>query len=266
MAVTAEYVASRTVGAAMVTAISDGPGRSSILGSLPVPREVWRREVDADAQDEVVLSYNVAHVRLGAAAILIDLGFDDSSLASQWRAPRHQRTRGVVAGLAALGVRPEEVTHVLITHAHGDHVAGGAIERAGRWVPRHPTVTYFPGHADWEGNAERDRLGSLLARHLGPVADAGRLALVDTERAIVPSVTMLATPGESPGHCIVRVASEGATFSFLSDLFHHPCDVHHRDWASSGRAAAALLMTTHMPFPAFERLRETPDGVAWGPA
>lgn len=124
-------------------------------------------------------------------------------------------------------------------------------------------MTYFLGHADWEGNAERDRPGSLLARHLGPVADAGRLALVDTERAIVPGVTMLAAPGESPGHCIVRVASEGATCYFLSDLFHHPCEVKHCDWASSGRDAAALLMTTHMPFPAFGRLRETAAGVSW---
>jgi len=94
---------------------------------------------------------------------------------------------------------------------------------------------------------------------------------VDTERAIVPGVTMLAAPGESPGHRIVRGASQGATFSLLSDLFHHPCEVQHRDWASSGRDAAALpaealLVTTHMPFPAFGRLRETPEGVARVPA
>lgn len=87
MAVTAEYVASRAVGAAMGTAIFDGSGRSSILGPPLVPREVWRREVDADEQDEVVLGYNVAHVRLGAAAILLDLGFDESSPTSPWRAP-----------------------------------------------------------------------------------------------------------------------------------------------------------------------------------
>ncbi len=283
MAVTAEYIAARTVGAATVTAISDGSGRSAILASLPVPRKVWRREVDADERDEITLGYNVAHVRLGAASILIDLGFDDPGPASQWRAPRHQRTPGVVAGLAAIGVRPEGITHVLITHAHGDHVAGGAVERAGRWVPRYPNATYFLGRADWAGNAERERSASLLARHLGPVAEAGRLELVDSERAIVPGVTMLAAPGESPGHCLVRVTSEGAAFYFLGDLFHHPCEVQHRDWASSGRDAAALLasreallaaalpadallMTTHMPFPAFGRLRETPAGVAWVPA
>ncbi len=277
---TSGFVQSRTVGGATVTAISDGSGRSSIMRELLVPREEWRREVAADEQDEITLGYNVAHVRIGAASILIDLGFDDPSPGSQWRAPRHRRSSGVVAGLAALGVGPEEITHVLITHAHGDHIAGGAVERDGRWVPRYPNATYFLGRADWEGNPAREQPTSLLARHLEPVEAAGRLELVDGEREIVPGVAMIAAPGESPGHCIVRVVSEGATFYFLGDLFHHPCEVPHRDWACSGRDATALLasrealvaaalradallMTTHMPFPAFARLRQTPAGPIW---
>lgn len=276
----ASFVASRAVGAATVSAISDGVGRSSIMQELLVPREQWRREIAADDHDEIELGYNVAHVQIGDASILIDLGFDDPSLESQWKAPRHRRSPGVVAGLAALGVTPEAITHVLITHAHGDHVAGGSVERDGVWTPRYPNATYVIGRADWEGNPARDNPHSLLALHLDPVAAAGHLELVDAEREIVPGVTMIASPGESPGHCIVRIHSEGATFYFLGDLFHHPCEVPHIDWACKGRDAAALirsreeligaalparalLMTTHMPFPAFARLRETPTGPIW---
>lgn len=277
---TAEFVASRTVGEATVTAISDGSGRSTILASLNAPPEEWRREVDADENGEIVLGYNVAHVRLGAASILIDLGFDDPSPESQWQAPRHRRTPGVVAGLAAIGVQPEEITHVLITHAHGDHIAGGSVVRDGRRVPRYPNARHLLGRADWEENPAREDPDSLLARRLGPVAAAGLLELVDAGRQVEPGVTFLPAPGESPGHSIVRVISAGETFYFLGDLFHHPCEVAHLDWVSAGRDAAAmrasrealiaaalpadaLLMTTHMPFPAFGRLRETPVGVRW---
>ncbi len=277
---TTAYVASRAVGQATVSAISDGAGLSAIMQALLVPREEWRREVEANDQDEIILGYNVAHIRLGAASILIDLGFDAPGPESQWRAPRHQRSPGVVAGLASLGVTPEEITHVLITHAHSDHIAGGAVEHNGKWVPRYPNATYYIGRADWEGNPERDRPTSLLATHLGPVEAASKLELVDVGRTIAPGITMIAAPGESEGHCIVRVVSDGATFYFLGDLFHHPCEVPHREWVSTGRdgaaliasrdallaaapAAAALLMTTHMPFPGFGRIRETPDGLAW---
>jgi glyoxylase-like metal-dependent hydrolase (beta-lactamase superfamily II) len=277
---TPQFVASRTVGGATVTAISDGSGRSSVLRALLVPREEWRAEVDADEHDEVVLGYNVAHVRLGADSVLIDLGFDDPSPASQWRAPRHTRTPGVVAGLATLGVRPEDITHVPISHAHGDHIAGGSVEHEGRRTPRYSNARHFIGRSDWEGNPARDRPDALLTRHLGPVSAAGLLELVDDEREIAPGITMLAAPGESPGHCIVRVVSDGATFYFLGDLFHQPAEVFHHNWVASTHDAAALrasratligaalannalLMTTHMPFPGFGRLHQDQQGLHW---
>lgn len=281
---TSEFVASRRVGDATVTAISDGDGLSTIIKALEVPEEEWRREVAADEHGEVRLGYTVAHLRLGDASILIDLGFDDRGPDSQWRAPRHRRSPGVVAGLAALGVRPEEITHVAITHAHGDHVAGGSIgARDGGRAPRHPNARHLLGRADWEGNPERENPSSLLARHLGPVAAAGLLDLVDGEREVAPGVTMIPAPGESPGHCIVRVASGGETFYFLGDLFHHPCEVRHPDWTSRGRDAAALrasrdalvaaalpanalLLASHIPYPGFGRLRRADGGVEWGAA
>jgi len=276
-----EYLASRHIGDATITVISDATGLSTIMTRLVgVPDEVWRREVAADANGEVQLGYNVAHVRLGGASILIDLGFDDPSPSSQWRAPRHLRTPGTPAGLAAIGVAPEDVTHVLMTHAHGDHIAGGSVERGGDRVPRYPNARHYLGRADWEGNAERDRPGSHAALHLGAIERAGLLELVDGEREIVPGVTMIAAPGESPGHSIVRVQSRGETFYFLGDLFHHPCEVAHLDWVAEGRDAAAMrasrdrlvadalatnavLVATHIPFPPFGRLESTASGLRW---
>ncbi len=277
----ADYVASRRVGDATVTAINDASGLSTIIKALEdVPEEVWRAEVDADANGEVRLSYVTAHVRLGNASILIDLGFDDPSEATQWKAPRHLRTPGLQAGLATIGVRPADVTHVLITHSHGDHIAGGTVEVADQRVPRFPNARHYLGRRDWEGLAERDRPGSHAAVHLATIDRLGMLELVDGEQEIVPGVTMIAAPGESPGHSIVRVESNGETFYFLGDLFHHPCEVSHRDWVARGRdrsqmrqsrerlisdalASHALLLTTHIPFPGFGRLERTATGARW---
>lgn len=276
----ADFVASRRVGDATVTAISDGAGLSTIIKLLMVPEEVWRREVPAEANGDARIGYNVAHVRLGGASILIDLGFDDPSPESQWKAPRHQRSPGVVAGLAAIGVRPEDVTHVLITHAHGDHFAGATTMRDGERVARFPSARHYLGRRDWEGNPNRQQPDSPLARHLGTIERLGLLELVDDQLEIVPGVAMIHAPGESPGHCIVRVQSRDDTFYFLGDLFHHPCEVTHLDWVAQGRdpeqmiasrkklaaealASDALLAATHMLFPPFGRLRQTGEGLRW---
>jgi glyoxylase-like metal-dependent hydrolase (beta-lactamase superfamily II) len=274
------FVTSRAVGAATVTIISDGSGRSTVIKQLEVPPEQWRAETDVDANDEVVIGYNLAHLRVGDASILIDLGFDDPSPASTWRAPRHQRSPGLEAGLATIGVTPDEITHVLITHAHGDHIAGGSVARGGRRVPRFPTAPHWLGRGDWEGAAGREQPDSPLATHLGPVAEAGLLRLVDIATDIVPGVLMIPSPGESPGHCIIRLDSGGEQFFFVGDLFHHPCEVAHLDWVLRGRDAPAmmtsrqwlvtaaletdaLLATSHMPFPGLGRLRREGDGVRW---
>lgn len=277
----ADYVVSRRVGDATITAMNDASGLSTIMKALEnVPEEVWRAEVDADANGEICLSYVTAHVRLGNVSILIDLGFDDPSPTTQWKLPRHQRTPGLQAGLATIGVQPADVTHVLITHSHGDHIAGGTVEIGGRRVPRFPNARHFVGRLDWEGLAERDRPGSHAAIHLATIDRLGMLDLVDGEREIVPSVTMIAAPGESPGHSIVKVESRGETFYFLGDLFHHPCEVAHLDWVARGRdrsrmrqsrekliadalASNALLLTTHILFPGFGRLERTSTGARW---
>ncbi len=273
------YVSSRRIGQATVTVINDGALRWN--PHLQAPEDARRRAMpEAEPDGTLTLGCHVAHVRLGAASVLIDTGYDDPSPELARAHPNFTSSPGVTAGLASVGVRPEEITHVLITHAHGDHVAGGSVERDGRRVPRYPNARHIIGRRDWEGNPQRDNPASLLSLHLGPVAEAGLLDLVDDETTIVPGISMIPAPGESPGHCLVRIAGDGQTCYFLGDLFHHPCEAAHLDWVSQGRDPAAmrasrdalvsralaedaLLITSHMLFPGFGRLRQEGDRLRW---
>ncbi len=278
------FFTTRRVGDASVTIITDGVGRSTIMKQLAgVPEEVWRQEVEADENGDIRLGYNVAHVRIGGTSILVDLGFDDPSPTSQWKLPRHRRSAGVPLALAANGISPSEITHVLITHGHGDHIAGGSVVKDGERVPRYPHARHFLGRPDWEGAVERERPDSLLALHVGTIDRYGLLDLVDGDLEVVPGVMLISASGETPGHKTIRVQSRGEVFYFLGDLFHHPCEVAHLDWVAEGRDAAqmqasrewlvqdalatnALLVATHIPFPPFARIEqttETASGYRW---
>jgi len=231
----ASYVDSRRIGQATVTVVDDGALRWN--PQLQAPETERRRAMpEAGADGTLTLGLHVAHVRVGDASILIDTGYDDPSPAFARAHPHFTSSPGVRAGLASIGVRPEGITHVLITHPHGDHFLAATV--AG--VPRYPRARYLLGRRDWEGNPDRERPDSPLARHLGPLDQLGLLDLVDDEHEIVPGVAMIGAPGESPGHSIVRVRSAGENFYFLGDLFHHPCEVEHPDWVSPGRDRDAL--------------------------
>lgn len=280
------YVSSRRIGEARITIISEGT--CLWAPRFQAPEAEWRRAMpEADAAGRIPIGFNVASISLGGAAIVIDPGFDDPlSLWQQRFAADHPalpgigRTPGLEAALAHLGVATDRVTHVLITHTHGDHFPGVTAERDGRQRARFPQARHILSRADWEDNPRREEPGSDLAVRLGEIRRLGLLDLIDGEHEVVPGVTMLPTPGETPGHMIVRVRSARASFFYLGDLFHHACEVEHPDWAPPGRDLPALqasrrtviadaadtgaiLVYSHGRFPGWGRVQRTASGFRW---
>jgi glyoxylase-like metal-dependent hydrolase (beta-lactamase superfamily II) len=216
---------------------------------------------------------------------VVDPGMDDPD--SRWQRDRARvwpnwpvtRSPGLAAAMADLTIEPEDVTHVLITHPHVDHYPGVTVERGDDLVARFPNARHFIGRADWEGNPSRKDPDSDLVR-LELVDRMGLLDLVDTEREIVPGVTMHAAPGESPGHCIVRVESAEETFYALGDLVHLAVEVEQptwgpphvdlnamttsrRRWFPQIAAEAALVVSAHEPFPPWGRIVADGIGFRW---
>ncbi len=279
-----EYIAARRIGDATVTLINDGVfGAIPLVPWMQVPADEVRREMpEADAVGGCGLI--AAFVHIGDAAILIDPGAGEVAADARLvTAFRLRPTPGVRAGLAAIGVAPTQITQVLLTHAHGDHITGTTVVRDGQRVPRYPRARYLLGRADWEGNPARDAPTSEVAPHLAALDRLGLLDLVDGDAEVAPGVTMIAAPGESPGHAIVRVVSAGARFSYLGDLFHHPCEVAHPDWVLVGRDKAAMIASrqrliadavrtdailacTHNVFPGWGRIARVDAGYRWDDA
>jgi len=278
-----EFVASRKIGDATVTVISDGTLRWA--PKFPISEDERRRAMpDADDEGKLTLGLNLAHVRLGGASIVIDPGCDVPSsawareFAAKW--PGLTRSPGLEAALRQIDVDPGAVTHVLITHAHEDHFAGVAAERGADLVLRFPNARHVIGRRDWEEHPSRKQPDSALVRRLGLAAQRGLLDLMDEEREVAPGVTMAASPGETPGHCHVRVASGTRRFYYLGDLFHLTCEIEHVGWAPPNRDVAALtasrrrlladasghdsvLVFSHDRFPAWGRITRAAEGYRW---
>jgi glyoxylase-like metal-dependent hydrolase (beta-lactamase superfamily II) len=281
---TEPFIDSRKLGDATITVISDGGLHWA--PKFPVPEVEWRQAIpEADEQGRVWLGLNVVVVRLGDALVIIDPGMDDPD--SKWQRDRPRvwpdmpvrRTAGMAAGLTQLGIAPEDVTHVVITHPHSDHFAGVAREWQGGTGNRFPNARHFIGRKDWDANVGVSGPGSDFFR-LMLIELLGNMEFVDDELEIAPGITVLAAPGETPGHCIVRVESNGEVLYNLGDVIHHPCEVAHPDWAPPGRdlkvltatrqrcyAAAArenaLVVNAHDQFPPWSRIVANGDGYQW---
>ena len=280
----APWIDTRQVGEAEVTIVSEG----GLLWSpgFTVSEETWRAVLpEADAQGRLWIGLNVAIVRLGDTLLVIDPGLDDPSshwqrdLATVWPDWPTRRTPGLAVALDQLGITPQDVTHVVITHPHGDHYAGVAYEVGGGIAPRFPHARHFIGREDWEGNPARQQAGTALER-LEMIDRLGLLELIDTPREIAPGITIWPAPGETPGHCLVDVVSNKERFLFLGDLVHLACEVEHDTWMPPNANAATLaptrervfaesaaegplLATAHEHFPPWGRIIRDEDRYRW---
>src|SRR6266540_153290 len=139
---------------------------------------------DADKTRKLDIAMMVWLVRGGGRNILVDTGFYRPQFFKSWTVRDFIRPDEAVAGL---GVKPEEVTDVILTHAHWDHADGTDLfPKAQVWFQK-DEYAYYTGDA-WQpggkhGGIEPEDVDVLLKTNL-----AGRLHLVDGDREILPGV------------------------------------------------------------------------------
>lgn len=129
--------------------------------------------------------------------------------------------------MEAAGFPPKEVSAVLCTHLHFDHVGWNTRLVDGKWVPTFPQARYFFGRREWEHWKHlRETNGYHHMEHLGdsidPVVEAGLVELIEPDFRITDEVSLIPTPGHTPGHVSVLIRSRGEEAVITGDMMHHP--------------------------------------------
>jgi glyoxylase-like metal-dependent hydrolase (beta-lactamase superfamily II) len=180
--------------------------------------------------------------------------------------------------LEAAGFGRDDVDVVVCTHLHPDHVGWNTVRVDDVWEPTFRRATYLMSRTDV------DAWRTLTGAHnpwpfaIQPLLDHGQLTTVDPPHRVSPSVELLPTPGHTPGHLSVHLASRGAHAFITGDMVHSPVQLVEPDWtyrydADGAEAAAsvrrlvadacatdALVLGTHFPTPTAGRLRRGEGG------
>lgn len=160
---------------------------------------------------------------------------------------------GIQAGLTAFGVDPGDVTHVLITHGHVDHFTGLLNPRDSNRL-RFPNAQHVFPQADMPAPGVTGHHFDEVRHVIGIVRANGGLRLVGGDVEVAAGVAVLAAPGETPGHQIVRLDGGGDLVYYLGDLVHFAIEVDHPDWVALRHLDAATLLQTR------ERVFSDPAG------
>jgi glyoxylase-like metal-dependent hydrolase (beta-lactamase superfamily II) len=268
------------LGSITLDVFSIGDVSLPLLEAFRGPNESPSREMVISAlSSQRVIPLQDLLVRGPEVMLLVDAAAYDIGADSSYAIPGYHPPPSLTEQLRERGVMPADVQHVVITHRHWDHFNGTVVDRDGNLEPTFPNARHYVGRADWEHiQVAMADATSREARVFGTLAVAGLIEVVDGDRIIAPGVTILAAPGETPGHQMVRIESSGEVFLAIGDLIHHPVEIAHPEWmvswavAASNRASRARFLTdaalkrarvmaSHIP--EIGRIVKTGTGAAW---
>jgi glyoxylase-like metal-dependent hydrolase (beta-lactamase superfamily II) len=189
--------------------------------------------------------------------------------------------------LAALGVSPEDVNHVVISHLHPDHINGVLIDD----VPAFPNATHHFPQVEWDfvqtapTGTPLDDILNLTAATFAPVEAAGQLVFYADEQEVIPGVQAIAAPGHTPGHMAYLISADGQSVMATMDAAnHHVLALQHPEWGFAFDADPALATETrraifgraadeqlaifayHFPFPGTGYIDREGEGFRFTPA
>ena len=245
------------VGAMRVDAISDG--------TFVVHPKYFGDGVPDDARPEVFGRDNLAWlpigcflIRTGDRTVLVDAGLGPD----QDELPHGMRLVGgqLFVGLGALGVGAADITDVVITHFHTDHV-GWLFDLASE--PVFPNATIWYGAADWDYfvNGPGD-----IRPHIrdGFLTNADRQHPLTHDTTVTPGITAVLTPGHTPGHLSVSLASSNESLILLGDAITCPIQLAEPTWHSYGDLDPSTADRTRQRL--WDQLRTIPGVGAHFPA
>ncbi len=208
-------------GSITVDAVSDGILNLPLNAAIPDADPARYRAIGGlDEAGLMAAQLTTFVVRSGGRLILVDTGMggDLGALAAMGMTGE---VGLLPKALTAAGIEAAAVDAVVLTHLHSDHTGWNTHDRDGTLVPMFPHARYIVTRTEWEHREKTADAGSR-ARSLTPIEAAGQLTLVDDGHEVAPGVTLLATPGHTPGHTSVLVMGGGLGGVITGDAVHHP--------------------------------------------
>ncbi len=200
-------------------------------GEIVTPGNFYGQEEGAHHADDIApdgslhLPISCFLVRTGSYTALIDAGYGEQHFSGEFeiRGRNGKITMtggGLPAALAGLGVKPEDVDQVFVSHCHHDHV--GWIVPDGEPFFTNATIRF--GAGDWEPWVVKSDHPAFKAG-MEALNARGRVQLIEEDGAVLPGINALGTPGHTPGHHTYLLSGGDQRLLILGDAVNCPLQI-----------------------------------------
>lgn len=191
-----------------------------------VPRKLWAHQNPPDEENLCTWAARCLLLRGSGRVILVDTGLGDKQDAKFRNHFHPHGEHTLLSSLRDLGVAREDVTDVLLTHLHFDHVGGATgFDESGRIVTTFPNAVYWTNEAQWnwaqKPNAKE--AASFLPENLMPLHESGQLDMLQVHPGKdlhwLPEVTLRPLYGHTEAMLMPMIeGTDGRRLIYCADL------------------------------------------------
>ena len=228
----ARAVGNATLGDAEVTIVSDGTltlPLSFIAPDVPAAEIEALLKANGMATDAITPDCNVTFFRSGDRLAIFDVGSGSNFMPT---------AGDLIANMEEAGIDPADVTDVIFTHAHPDHL-WGLVDDFDELV--FPDANYFMGQAEWDYWRADDTLDNMPEERKSFVVGAqnrlafleDRINLIRPGAEVIPGVEAIDTSGHTPGHLSYMLHSGSESMLVIGDAISNAViSFAHPEWPS----------------------------------
>ena len=274
-----------SLGAMEIIAINDGafrrPLNAEFVTNAPLDQVKALLASQNLSTEYVDIPFTPFLVINGKQRILFDSGFADNGPPTAGR---------LIANMEAAGYKPADITDVIISHFHGDHINGLRFKSGSLVYPNAKVHVPAPEHEFWTNEANIKNAPDAMKGAYAAVGrvfggmPASQLVKFNPGSELAPGIASVAAYGHTPGHSLFTVRSQGKNFIYVADLTNVPAlFARNPDWAVVFDMNAEMARQTrrkvfdmivnekmiaggfHFPFPAMGTIGRQANGYEFKP-
>jgi len=186
-----------------------------------IPKTLWNKIMPSNELNRIQMVTRSLLLVSKDKRILIDTGNGD-----KWQEKFKNiyeidtNSVSLKSSLSELGFVPEDITDVICTHLHFDHIGGNTKIEGGKIVPSFPNAKYWMSQVNWDianSPGEKDQ-GSFMQDDWAVLADNDMINFVNGTSQFLPNIDIRISNGHTPGMMLPVISDTENTLIYGADL------------------------------------------------